>query len=118
MAALILRSRNSLLRVRTSRLFSVPIIPSPQVSLIARRYQSDSPATSNGTPKLENIQETGLNDGPAADLENSQNDWSRSFHGLSTEPFPKEVAAALNDPINPEDIEIKPGIFLSLLFFL
>lgn len=36
-------------------------------------------------------------------------DWSRSFHGLSTEPFSKEAAEVLLAPIDPQDIEIKPG---------
>ncbi|KIY00674.1 uncharacterized protein Z520_03339 [Fonsecaea multimorphosa CBS 102226] len=38
----------------------------------------------------------------------SQVDWTRSFHGLSIEPFSKEAADALQAPIAPEDIEIKP----------
>ena len=36
-------------------------------------------------------------------------DWSRSYHGLSTQPFPSEVADILLAPINPLDIEMKPG---------
>jgi hypothetical protein len=36
-------------------------------------------------------------------------DWSRSFHGLSAEPFSKEVADTLLAPIEPQDIEVKPG---------
>lgn len=40
--------------------------------------------------------------------ENGHN-WSSSFYGLSTEPFPKEVADILLEPINPDDVEIKPG---------
>lgn len=35
--------------------------------------------------------------------------WSSSFFGLSTEKFPREVADILLEPINAEDIEIKPG---------
>lgn len=35
-------------------------------------------------------------------------DWSRSFHGLSQEAFPKEAADILLAPVNPEVIEIKP----------
>lgn len=35
--------------------------------------------------------------------------WSSSFYGLSTEKFPKEVSDILMDPINPDDVEIKPG---------
>lgn len=35
-------------------------------------------------------------------------DWSKSFYGLSTEPFAKEAADILLAPIDPEDIEVKP----------
>ncbi|KAI8374748.1 mitochondrial genome maintenance MGM101-domain-containing protein [Radiomyces spectabilis] len=34
--------------------------------------------------------------------------WSVSFHGLSTQPFSKDIADVLMQPVNPEDIEIKP----------
>lgn len=36
-------------------------------------------------------------------------DWSRSYHGLSTEAFPAEVAEKLMAPVNPADVEITPG---------
>ncbi|KIO31079.1 hypothetical protein M407DRAFT_68558 [Tulasnella calospora MUT 4182] len=36
------------------------------------------------------------------------NDWSKSFHGLSTEPFSSEIAKILQAPIDPLDIEMKP----------
>ena len=39
-------------------------------------------------------------------------DWSRSYHGLSTQPFPPEVAEILQAAINPLDIEMKPGTCL------
>lgn len=35
-------------------------------------------------------------------------DWSRSFHGLSVEPFSKDAAEILLAPVNPDDVEIKP----------
>ena len=38
-------------------------------------------------------------------------DWSRSYTGLSTEPFPKEVAEVLMGPVDPMDVEIKPGSY-------
>jgi len=38
----------------------------------------------------------------------STTDWSRSYHGLSTQPFPVEVADILQAPIEPLDIEMKP----------
>lgn len=39
----------------------------------------------------------------------SSTDWSRSYHGLSTQPFPTEVADILLASIDPLDIEMKPG---------
>lgn len=38
----------------------------------------------------------------------SRVDWSRSFHGLSQEAFPKEAAEVLLAPIDPQSVEIKP----------
>ena len=35
-------------------------------------------------------------------------DWTQSFHGLGTSSFGPEVAAVLQTPLNPDDIEIKP----------
>jgi hypothetical protein len=42
-------------------------------------------------------------------------DWSRSYHGLSTQPFPPEVADILLASIDPLDIEMKPGMSFSKL---
>ena len=36
-------------------------------------------------------------------------DWSKSYFGLSTQPFPREVAETLLAPVDPMDVEIKPG---------
>jgi len=38
----------------------------------------------------------------------SFNDWSKSYHGLSTQPFSTECAAILQTPIDTQDIEMKP----------
>jgi len=35
-------------------------------------------------------------------------DWSKSYFGLSTQPFSAEVAEILQAPLNPNDIEMKP----------
>lgn len=35
-------------------------------------------------------------------------DWSSSFHGLSTLPFPPEVAKILMAPLPYDDVEVKP----------
>ena len=40
----------------------------------------------------------------------TKDDWSRSYFGLSSEPFPKEVADILQAPLDPLDIEMKPGM--------
>lgn len=39
----------------------------------------------------------------------SPSDWSRSFHGLSSQPFDKDVSEILLAPVDPMDIEMKPG---------
>ncbi|KAK8169682.1 mitochondrial genome maintenance protein MGM101 [Phyllosticta citrichinensis] len=67
----------------------------------------------NGAPPTRSLDE-GLLDKPldlpsSPDAEASaQPDWSRSFHGLSATPFSAEAAGALLEPLNPDDIEIKP----------
>ncbi|KAG9780243.1 hypothetical protein KCU88_g3785, partial [Aureobasidium melanogenum] len=65
----------------------------------------------DSAPNGSNIQpSTGFDDQPLdtqAD-DPSRLDWTRSFHGLSAEPFSKEAADILQAPIDPEDIEIKP----------
>ena len=45
----------------------------------------------------------------AADLGDATVDWSRSFSGLSQQPFSKDASDILMAPINPMDVEIKPG---------
>lgn len=36
-------------------------------------------------------------------------DWSKSYHGLSSEPFSAEISNILQAPLDPEDVEMKPG---------
>ena len=45
----------------------------------------------------------------ALDGDGTKTDWSRSYFGLSAEPFSKEISEVLQAPIDPLDIEIKPG---------
>lgn len=57
----------------------------------------------------------GLNDANIVlDEGGNQVDWSRSFHGLSTEAFSPEAAKVLLAPIPLEDIEVKPDGILYL----
>lgn len=54
--------------------------------------------------------------GQAGDVEGAPTDWSKSYYGLSVEPFPKEVSEVLQAPTDPLDIEVKPGSQFSLSF--
>jgi hypothetical protein len=63
-----------------------------------------------------NISKTGLSDKPL-ELETTPEekiDWTRSFHGLSAAPFPKEAADVLMAATDPEEVEIKPDGILYL----
>jgi len=52
---------------------------------------------------------TGLADEPIIlDEGTRQVDWTRSFHGLSAQPFSKEAAAVLLADISSDDVEVKP----------
>lgn len=60
------------------------------------------------TNKTQDIS-SGLDDEPIIlDEGTTKVDWSRSFHGLSTQPFSKEAADILLQPIPADDIEVKP----------
>lgn len=51
----------------------------------------------------------GLGDEPLVlDEGAKQVDWTRSFHGLSSQPFSKEAADILLAPIPADDVEVKP----------
>lgn len=50
-----------------------------------------------------------VTDAPFGGSEAGVTDWSRSYYGLSKESFPKEVTDVLLAPLNPMDVEIKPG---------
>ncbi|KAL4975843.1 mitochondrial genome maintenance MGM101-domain-containing protein [Aspergillus desertorum] len=86
--------------------------PTPAAARAAQIATQQTP-TSATTP---NISKTGLSDKPL-ELDNTpaeRIDWTRSFHGLSAEPFPKEVADILLAETDPEEVEIKPDGILYL----
>ena len=75
-------------------------------------YQNTPPPTPD--PDLPDLT-SGLSDQPIVlDEGTRQVDWARSFHGLSTEAFPKEAADVLLQPIPNDDIEVKPDGILYL----
>ncbi|KAJ5485083.1 Mitochondrial genome maintenance protein [Penicillium diatomitis] len=84
---------------------SSPSSPSSTASQ-ASRVAAGTP----NRPTTENISKSGLADKPL-ELETAPEekiDWTRSFHGLSAEPFPKEAADILLAETAPEEVEIKP----------
>lgn len=83
----------------------------------ASSSDTSSPPAFTTTPTshpIQNITKTGLADAPPdlvlepANVPNGHVDWTRSYHGLSAEPFSKEAAAVLLAPVDPDDVEIKP----------
>jgi hypothetical protein len=42
-------------------------------------------------------------------LHEGPTDWSKSYFGLSTQAFSKDIADVLLAPIEPLDVEVKPG---------
>jgi len=70
------------------------------------------PATTAPTPTTASTWSEGFT--PSASSETSGEDWSRSFHGLSTQPYSKEIAEILQAPVDPLDLEMKPDGLLYL----
>ncbi|CAE7090461.1 unnamed protein product [Rhizoctonia solani] len=71
--------------------------------------------TTAGDVHIEQLME-GAETEPLPDAPTGSNptDWYTSYHGLSAQPFPKEVADILMAPIDPLDVEIKPDGLLYL----
>ena len=78
----------------------------------ARDIEADFATESGINTPAESIPSSGVLALPPlfdAPTTGSSTDWSRSYHGLSTQPFSQEVADVLQASINPLDIEMKPG---------
>lgn len=72
-----------------------------------------APAKSSATADAANTENSLKTEAPPASLvldegDPNQVDWSRSFHGLGNQAFPKEAADVLLAPIDPNIVEIKP----------
>lgn len=87
---------------------AAPRAPSPaQAAANAEKVSSDLSPQDESEP-LRSLTD-GLDDPPPVlSEEEKQVDWTRSFHGLSSTPFTPEQAATLQEPLNYDDIEIKP----------
>ncbi|KAF5333583.1 hypothetical protein D9611_002749 [Ephemerocybe angulata] len=75
-------------------------------------YSAPKPATPPSTEKPSTVGEStsGVLESalPEAFGSDGATDWSRSYHGLSSQAFPPEVAEVLMAPIDPLDVEMKP----------
>jgi hypothetical protein len=100
-----------------SRCFSVTSKYAAAPATSYSRKVDDAPKTpvSKSTPDSIDDQSPikdmskGLADEPLILDEGSrQVDWTRSYHGLSAEPFSKEAAEVLMAPIPLDDVEVKP----------
>jgi hypothetical protein len=73
------------------------------------------PSTANEVPVppgIVNDAGNGNSNGFGAELGPDQQqgtDWSKSYHGLSSQAFSKDIAEILLAPIDPQDVEMKPG---------
>jgi Mitochondrial genome maintenance MGM101 len=45
----------------------------------------------------------------ANNLNDAVTDWSKSYFGLSTQAFSKDIVDILLAPVDPLDVEMKPG---------
>ncbi|KAI5289751.1 hypothetical protein KEM55_008757, partial [Ascosphaera atra] len=74
----------------------------------SQQVPKQSPATAAN--KVDNLSKSGLSDSPFEEvLENDGTiDWTRSYHGLSAQPFSKEAADVLLAETPAQDVEIKP----------
>jgi Mitochondrial genome maintenance MGM101 len=68
----------------------------------------DLPESSAST-KVEAVPASPFPESATLTTDDSATDWSRSYHGLSETPFEKEIADILLAPIDPADVEMKPG---------
>ncbi|KAL1955484.1 hypothetical protein VTO42DRAFT_8510 [Malbranchea cinnamomea] len=98
---------------------SKPSTSAPTTTQKPATTEFSSSSTSSTPLPIQDITQTGLGDKPASDLDipasslsptegNGYVDWTRSYHGLSAQPFSPEAAAILTQPVDPEDVEIKP----------
>lgn len=92
-----------------------PTFPLPQPAAAIPDYAALAPplepSAASTTPphSIHLVEAPGFDD--QAESTQAGNDWSKSFHGLSSKPFDKEVAQILMRPLNVKDIEIKPGTY-------
>ncbi|KAJ5556312.1 Mitochondrial genome maintenance [Penicillium frequentans] len=87
--------------------------PAAQPTRTSTPYTPSAQSKPTSTPNrqtTDNISKSGLSDKPLDVISAAEEkiDWTRSFHGLSAEPFPEKAAKILLAEIDPKEVEIKP----------
>lgn len=87
--------------------------PTAQPTRTTTPYTPSAPSKPTATPNrqtTDNISKSGLADKPLDVISAAEEkiDWTRSFHGLSAEPFPEKAAKILLAELDPKEVEIKP----------
>lgn len=78
-----------------------------EASAASASSSKSAPKAKNGTaPSMPKLVESIID---VNGTDDSTTDWSKSYFGLSAQPFDKEVAEILMAPVDPLDIEMKPG---------
>ncbi|CAN3362106.1 mitochondrial genome maintenance protein Mgm101p [Diutina catenulata] len=111
---------------RTSRVLSSPVRFQFSRGVVYSRVGSNKSSATVATPPMATATEPSepvaasktntFNDSPVplGQPEGASTNWSESFHGLGSQPFPREVIDILMAPIAGGDIEIKPDGLLYL----
>jgi hypothetical protein len=99
----------------------VAVAAFPRITLVAKAStlaeppaeESDTTETSSNNTTSDQEQDVSfsfLGEDIPSDGGSTGLDWSRSYHGLSSQAFSKDVADILLALVDPMDIEVKPGM--------
>lgn len=83
----------------------------PRADVSARTRAT--PSSSNSVSEVAGVQATPTMKETSDTILNEKN-WEAGFDGIGVKPFPAEVAKILSEPIDKEDVEIKPDGLLYL----
>lgn len=78
-----------------------------QAQANAQKVSNELSASDESEP-LRDLTDGLLDEAPILDADGKHVDWTRSFQGLSTEPFTEHQSQILQQELNYDDIEIKP----------
>ncbi|KAI8300625.1 Mitochondrial genome maintenance protein MGM101 [Colletotrichum sp. SAR11_240] len=89
-----------------------PSPPPPPPPATPEADAAIGPSLSSSTPLPTAPFDNGTSNGNTSGSEDGNGngvvDWTRSYYGLGTARFPKEVVDILLQPVNPADVEVKP----------